>query len=232
TDKRFRTFGFGPLSETLAANASPMLKLALESYAQGVNAYISSLDEQSLPREFGILKYKPQPWRPSDSLAVAKLFSYGLSTTYQTDLMRAALSGVPREKRDDLLIEVSPLDVVEVGVDRGDRSGRVTRRDPPTPVRQVTDETVAAAKTELDKVDRILTRIGFSSESALASNNWVVSGKHTASGKPLLANDPHLRATVPSVWYITHLDGPGMRVAGVASPGIPGIVIGHNEFIA
>jgi penicillin amidase len=66
----------------------------------------------------------------------------------------------------------------------------------------------------------------------MASNNWVVSGKRTASGKPLLANDPHLPASAPSIWYMTHLSAPGVRVAGVTAPGLPGIVIGHNASIA
>jgi penicillin amidase len=69
-------------------------------------------------------------------------------------------------------------------------------------------------------------------EPALGSNAWVVSGKHTNTGKPLLASDPHLRLTIPSVWYQVHLEAPGVRVAGVSLPGLPGIGIGHNQRIA
>jgi penicillin G amidase len=232
SDKRFRTLGFNALTESLEAKGSPTLRLALESYARGVNAFIASLDDKSLPVEFKVLKYKPRPWRPADSLAVAKLFSYSLSTTYPSDLMRAALSSLPHEKLDALLTETSPLDVVTVGSDRSERS-RLTKQLPPFKAQhQVSDVTVAVVQQGLDDVDRMLSRLGFSSASAQASNNWVVSGKRTASGKPMLATDPHLNASVPSVWYMTHLGAPGLRVAGVTPPGIPGIVVGHNEYIA
>jgi len=77
-----------------------------------------------------------------------------------------------------------------------------------------------------------LERVGVYAEGLAASNNWVVNGKHTASGKPLLANDPHLRASAPSIWYLAHLSAPGLRVGGVTAPGGPGVIIGHNERIA
>ena len=75
-------------------------------------------------------------------------------------------------------------------------------------------------------------RLGLHAEELAASNNWVVSGKRTASGKPLLANDPHLSPSVPSIWYLIHLSAPGVRVAGVSIPGTNGVIIGHNERIA
>src|SRR6185503_17656851 len=77
-----------------------------------------------------------------------------------------------------------------------------------------------------------LDRIGFHTDALAASNNWVVSGKRTVSGKPLLANDPHLRPTAPSIWHLVHLSAPGVRVAGVATAGLPGVIIGHNDRIA
>jgi penicillin amidase len=77
-----------------------------------------------------------------------------------------------------------------------------------------------------------LARVGLYAEGLAASNNWVVSGKHTATGKPLLANDPHLQASAPSIWYLVHLSAPGVRVAGVSAPGGPGVIVGHNDRIA
>ena len=79
---------------------------------------------------------------------------------------------------------------------------------------------------------RTLERLGLSAFRLAASNNWVVSGSRTASGKPLLANDPHLPPSAPSIWHMTHLSAPGLRCAGVTAPGLPGIIIGHNESIA
>jgi len=232
SDKRFRTYGFAALSEETAAKCSPKLRLALDAYARGVNAYIASLDDKSLPQEFKALQYRPRPWQPADSLVIAKLFSFSLSTTYQTDLMRAALSSLSKERLDALLIETSPLDVVVVGSDRGKPPRAARRTRPSTVPPHALDQTVRSVMKELDSMDRFLSWQGFSAAGAQASNNWVVSGAHTASGKPMLANDPHLNASVPSVWYIAHLGAPGVRVGGVTPPGIPGIVIGHNEDIA
>jgi penicillin G amidase len=232
SDKRFRTLGFKAQTEALEAKCSPMLRLALESYARGVNAYIASLDDKSLPPEFRVLKYRPLPWRPADSLAIGKLFSFSLSTTYNTDLMRAALSTLPRNRVDELLIETSPLDVVVAGSDRSKQNGKTAKHLRDRRPTKVSNEMVAAVQDGFDATDRLLSRLGFSAASAQASNNWVVSGKRTASGKPMLANDPHLNASVPSIWHIVHLGSPRMRVAGVTPPGIPGIVIGHNEYIA
>jgi penicillin amidase len=77
-----------------------------------------------------------------------------------------------------------------------------------------------------------LERIGFYAENLAASNNWVVSGKRTVDGKPLLANDPHLRPAQPPIWYLVNLSAPNLKVAGVTSPGIAGVILGHNESIA
>lgn len=77
-----------------------------------------------------------------------------------------------------------------------------------------------------------LARVGLDAENLAASNNWVVSGRKTASGKPLLANDPHLAPSAPAIWHLVHLSAPGARVAGVTAPGLPGVVIGHNEIVA
>lgn len=77
-----------------------------------------------------------------------------------------------------------------------------------------------------------LARVGLYADELAASNNWVISGKRTVSGKPLLANDPHLRPTAPSIWHMVHLSAPGVRIAGVTSSGLPGVIIGHNEHIA
>lgn len=77
-----------------------------------------------------------------------------------------------------------------------------------------------------------LERVGLYMENRAVSNNWVASGKRTATGKPLLANDPHLPASAPSIWHMAHLSAPGLHVAGVTAPGAPGIIIGHNEHVA
>jgi penicillin amidase len=227
-DKLHRTYGFAQASEAEVAQASPQSLAVLEAYARGVNAYAASLDPKSLPPEFQILQYNFRPWTPADSFIIAKIFFEALSDTWRLDVMRQALSSLPAEKRNALLPETSPLDVLVVGKDaqakpataksvRGDALSR--------------EALVALARNQAIAVSA-LERIGFHADELAASNNWVINGSHTVSGKPLLANDPHLRPTAPSIWYMVHLNAPGVRVAGITSPGVPGVIIGHNDRIA
>jgi penicillin amidase len=232
-DKRHRTYGFAQVVEAEIAQASPNDRAQLESYAQGVNAFIASLDEKSLPPEFRILQFKPRPWTPADSLLIIKNFAEALNTSWPTDIiMEAGQASLPADKRDALLLETSPLDVLVVGTDNPIKKIATSTSRPAPFIRPSNLETLQAVSQIEKNMARSFERLGLFAEDRAASNNWVVSGAHTVSGKPLLANDPHLNASAPSVWYMMHLSAPGMRVAGVTSPGLPGIVIGHNERIA
>ena len=228
-DKQHRTLGFAQEVEAELARATPATRALLDAYASGVNAYIASLDAKALPPEFLVLQYKPKPWTPADSLMVGKLFAEALSNTWRLDIMRAALAGLPAEKRAGLMPEISPLDVLVVGKDSSDnKKTRSTQKSKESFSR----ETLLALARDQEIATESLARVGLYAEGLAASNNWVVSGKHTVSGKPLLANDPHLQASAPSIWYMIHLSAPGLRVAGVTAPGGPGVIIGHNDHIA
>ncbi len=227
-DKLHRTYGFAQAAEAEYARASPQTRTMLEAYARGVNAYASSLDPKSMPPEFQLLQYSFRPWTPADSLVVVKIFFEALSDTWRLDIMRQAMSVLPPEKRAELLPEISPIDVLVVGKDTQSKTKSAARmkHEP------VSTETLAKLAHNQEIAATALDRIGFYAEALAASNNWVVSGKRTVTGKPLLSNDPHLRATAPSIWHLVHLSAPGVRVAGVTAPGLPGVVIGHNERIA
>jgi len=235
-DKRHRVFGFAAVLDDSVARLPANLNIALTAYANGVNAFIDSRNDQNMPPEFAILQYKPRHWSPADSLAVGKLLAEYLSTSWQLDIMRASFAALPKEKRDALLPETSPLDVLVVGSDRaGLKSAKqqaTKGRSPST----MPDAEFLIRLNELIETNRhSFERAGFcnqSLETIQASNNWVVSGKRTESGKPLLANDPHIPAAAPGIWYQTELAAPGIHVAGVTFPGTPGIVLGHNEQIA
>jgi len=227
-DKQHRTLGFSHVVDAELTKALPQVRTMLEAYARGVNAYMATLNNKTLPPEFQILQYQPKPWTPADSMLVGKLFAEALSNTWRLDIMRATLAGLPAEKRAGLMPEVSPLDVLLVGQDSpGKKGSNATNHS------EVSSRDLLAALVHDEEVSReALARVGLYVEGLAASNNWVVSGKHTATGKPLLANDPHLPASAPSIWYLVHLSAPGLRVAGVAAPGGPGVVIGHNDRIA
>ncbi len=229
-DKQHRTLGLAQVVEAEFTNAPVEMKAVLEAYARGVNAYMTSLDTKALPPEFQLLQYKPTPWKPTDSLLVGKLFAEGLSNTWRLDIMRDALANLPADKRAGLMPEISPLDVLVVGKDSKRKASLA--QQPANTAQSVTRESLLELARSQQINDESLARVGLYVEGLAASNNWVVSGKHTVTGKPLLANDPHLPASAPSIWYLVHLSAPGVRVAGVSAPGGPSVIIGHNERIA
>ena len=226
-DKLHRTYGFAQVAEQEFAQASPRTRSIMEAYARGVNAYASSLDPKSMPPEFQILQYSFRPWTPADSFAVVKIFFESLSDTWRLDIMRQALSVVPAEKRAELLPSISPIDVLVVGKDT--QPGATSS---PSRAEAVSPEALSTLAQNQEVAAAALDRIGFYADALAASNNWVVSGQRTVSGKPLLANDPHLRPTAPSIWHMVHLSAPGVRVAGVTASGLPGVILGHNDRIA
>lgn len=235
-DKLHRVFGFASIVDETASHLPPNLSVAMNAYAAGVNAFIDSRNDTNLPPEFRILQYKPRHWTPADSLSVGKLLAEYLSASWQSDLLRASLANLAKEKREALLPETSPLDVLVVGSDQTSAKTATNTTSTHSRVSLFSDvRLIAQLNDSIDTERESLARVGLISptvESIQASNNWVVSGKHTASGKPLLANDPHIPAAAPGIWYQTELIAPGLHVAGVTFPGAPGIVLGHNEYIA
>ena len=232
-DKRRRTYGFARVAEATAAQADPRSRAVMEAYAAGVNAYIDSLDDKSLPAEFKILGSRPRHWTPADSAAVGKNFAEALSTTWTLDIARALFANLPADKVAALFPAVSPLDVLVVGTDKTDKKAAPpSKRSSALPLQTDSTGLLAELSSIRRTEERTRARVGLNAEDLAASNNWVVSGKRTASGKPLLANDPHLPPSAPSIWYMIHLSAPGLRVAGVTAAGAPGVIIGHNERVA
>jgi len=225
-DKRWRRFGFASIANDSLSNLSPELRAALNDYARGVNAYIATLTDKQLPVEFQILQYKPRQWTPTDTIVIGKILADALSTTWQNDLLRASLEhSLPKDKLADAENEITPYDVVLYGKDIARSAGVASAPS-------VSPDLLAFAARDAEIRRQGLSMIGLYAEDLAASNNFVVSGKRTVDGKPILENDPHLQATAPGIWYMVHLSTPTMRVAGVTFPGVPGIVLGHNQFIA
>lgn len=196
----------------------------LEVYAAGVNASMAAQAGQ-LPVEFKMLGYTPRPWMPRDSLLVELQMFQDLTTSFPVKLARAALTErLPPELVNDLY---------PVGS---------WRDHPPTaPVQDLTIEGPPIEQVPLDETQSSLHIQGGvpGTDSMLpepmlvaGSNNWVVSGAHTASGKPMLSNDMHLSHTVPGIWYEADLAAGEFHAAGVSIPGMPLIVVGHNTHIA
>src|SRR6188508_31583 len=216
-DKRWRRYGFARIAEATVRNYAPEMRTIINDYARGVNAYIASLTDESTPIEFKILQYKPRDWSSTDTVMIGKLLAEALSSTYQRDLLRKSIEGIDPQKLSDLTNPVTPYDVVLFGKDLPTAHHEPVDRNPAS-----MDSLLDAATVDVAVRARSLARVGLYAEDLAASNNWVISGKRTADGKPLLANDPHLSPSAPGLWYLTHLSSPNLRVAGVTFPGTPG----------
>jgi len=220
-DKLHRIYGFRRVAETLLERASVQTREVLESYARGVNAFIEQSGTKSLPLEFQVLSYHPRAWTAIDSLALGKLFAEKLSFTVDADILRALMSDMPPERINRLLPENSPLDLLEE---------RLNHSPGVTDVRKFTERELAILTEVLRAIRH--SQAATSGDGEVGSNSWVVAGEKTVSGKPMLASDPHLPPTSPSIWHIVHLSAGELRVSGVSVPGVPGVMLGHNESIA
>jgi penicillin G amidase len=228
TDREQRTLGFKRLVARQEQNLNPEELHILRRYAEGVNAFILSHGSR-LPIEFHLLRYRPSPWSARDALVLNLWLGKLLSSSWNTDLMREMIyKRVNRSIADELLVEFSANDVLVVG-----RDGTLPQQKLAS--LPVSREAKIPDLLTFPELQHLLSSLPSSSagKEAPGSNNWVVAGNRTAGGKPILANDPHLPPSVPSIWYMVHLQVPGsLNVMGVTIPGAPGVVLGHNENIA
>lgn len=210
-DKFMLTLGIRRASEAEAARLTGETKLALDRYAAGVNAYVKRT-KPLLGAEFVAGRYAPLAWDAAASMGVLKIMGWTLDGFIEKLLLRDRISDAIGEEWASLLFNE-------------DRSR--TAGDP-----VVSPAAYAAFRARLGAVNDTLARVAGITSTIPGSNNWAVSGAHTATGKPLLANDPHLGYTIPSVWYECHLTAPGVNAAGATIPGVPGVAIGHNDHVA
>jgi penicillin amidase len=201
-DRFMRTLGLARRAEAALAHLSPEALAGLDAYARGVNAAIERYG-RVLPPEFLLLRHRPEPWRPADSLLFQKLMALDLSLNWREELLRARLA---QRLRPDQLADLWP------------------GSPPGSPV------TLAAlAGLPLDRLAEVLPE---APPPGIGSNVWVVGGARTRGRLPLLANDPHLRLEMPGHWYLAHLEAPGLAVIGATLPSLPFVVLGRNRDIA
>lgn len=211
-DQRFLTLGLREAASAEWERAAPRVRLALERYAAGVNAAANQMIGRQRPLEFQLLGITPSPWEPIDSLAVGRLLSWRLAENHQAELVRALLIEKFGEERARQLtgLQASRL----AGLQASSLAGRQVIRSMPSA--------------------RVPHGLGWLDAGARRgnSNAWVLAGTRTKSGRPILANDPHLPIEFPSVWYEVHLVAQGLHVIGVTIPGVPFVLLGHNARIA
>ncbi len=214
TDRFLRTLGTNRAARSAWDGLAPDAKTQLNAYVAGVNAFIATHHGSQLPLEFTLLRFEPEPWTGPDVLAWVKMMAWDLSKNYSLELLRHdAVALLGRERAAALFPPYSD----KAPTILGDAVPQQTRA---AVTSRFWSSAFASAVT--------LPSLG----SALGSNNWVVDGTMTASGKPLLANDPHLDAQIPSLWYLAHLSAGDFDVIGATLPGAPAVVLGRNKFIA
>lgn len=205
---------------------------AIQAYADGVNAYINNLKEKDYPIEFKILDYSPELWTPLNTALLLKLMSATLAASSDemkmTNIIEAYGIGVVDDlfpnysfKEDPIIPVGTPWDFTPLPRSNSGESSIV---------KSSKEKLEYEANSQLNWLyPNLLTE---EKEENIGSNNWAIDGTRSQSTMPILANDPHLNLTLPSIWYQIQLHTPEMNVYGVSLPGAPGIVIGFNQDVA
>jgi penicillin amidase len=225
-DRQQRILGIRVTAEKGLGIATVEDRRFFGAYARGVNAFIDT-HRSKLPLEFRILRYSPRPWTMQDSLMIAYQMVETLSTTPAAALTREKiLAKLGPELTGDLYVNKSLHDHPPTAPIAAPADTPATAPDAPAIVGlNSSGLPVALLQPFLESFIQIEPR-------ALGSNNWVVSGAHTVTGKPLLSNDMHLGHQMPNLWYETHLRSGDFDVVGVSLPGYPFVIVGHNRRIA
>ncbi|MDL2345291.1 penicillin acylase family protein [Deinococcus sp. MIMF12] len=222
-DRFLRTWGFYRAAQSALPALSDRSRRMIRAYAAGVNA---AMGQGKVAPEFRILGYTPEPWTEVDAIAWSKLMAYDLGGNWDEELLAAR---VQEKLGEDGLDDIRPpyprgattiLSGGEVGQENAAPSAEAGVTLP--------GATLAALRAHLETA----RSLGMERVPGKGSNNWVISGSRTASGKPILADDPHLALSSPMLWYLADLRGPTLRVIGASIPGLPSIVIGRNDRIA
>ena len=243
-DRFLRTWGFERAAQAALPALSAQSRALIRAYTAGVNA-AQAQDRTAL--EFRILGYAPEPWREVDSVSWSKLMAFDLGGNYEEEVLGAQVvrrlgadgldqvtapypDGAPTVLSAD---ELSGAAQSLTGAAAAGEPSEATR--PPTtrpsatvPKATLPSATVAALRSHLQAA----RTLGLQAVPGKGSNNWVIAGTRTASGKPILADDPHLALTAPMLWYLADVQGDRLKAIGASIPGLPAIVIGRNERVA
>jgi penicillin amidase len=246
-DRFLRTVGFGRAARAAWENTPEWAKQQVNAYISGINAFLATHHGTELPLEFSLLRIEPEAWSGPDVIVWVKMMAWDLSANYSLELLRHDLVRTVGAERMAQLMPPYPVAGLSVMPSRpggssessessGSGGSKTHQTDLTYPTSQTyeTYPTTSALASALSQGIPAVTDflLGGGRTEALGSNNWVVDGTLTASGKPLLANDPHLGTHVPSTWYLAHLSAPGFDVIGATLPGAPAVALGRNRSIA
>lgn len=208
-DRWMRIIGMRRVAEKEFDLLEETTQKILQAYTEGVNARI---DQGRLPIEFNLLRYSPEPWSVADTLSWPKMMSWTLSVNWEAEIIRAKI-------------------VERLGIEQAAELDMLDYAN--SPIILPADIDFSSIDTDVLKIaDQARKFTGPTAPNGLGSNNWVISGKFTTTGMPLLANDMHLGLSIPSIWYENSLQAENIHLSGITFPGIPGIIAGHNQNVA
>ena len=222
-DKSQRRLGlkYGALNKLQVINEDEFSKELIGSFADGVNAYINSLGAKDLPLEYQLMGYKPEEWDAYKTALLLMNMSNVLTST-EYDIENSNFITKYGQELYDLLYE-SDFNETQPVIETPKEGWTKSFEKDTLPIFELPFN-----NQEKDNLGSLTQK----DDVQIGSNNWALSGEKTASGYPLLANDPHLKLTFPSVWIEMHLSTPEVNTYGVVFPGAPGIIIGFNDNIA
>ncbi|MBL0306865.1 MAG: penicillin acylase family protein [Chitinophagaceae bacterium] len=223
-DKQQRRLGMVYAAENamLEIEKDPTARKIFDAYTNGINAYIINLKESELPIEYKLLNFKPEKWSNLRSALLLKMMAKDLSSGTENDLANTNAKSIFLPEELKMLYPQVPDSLVPI-IPKG------TVFDAPgiIPVQPATADSLYFGKKDTVTANEIAKP-----DINNGSNNWVVAGSKTASGAPILCNDPHLELSLPSIWYEMQLQTPGSNAYGVSLPGAPFVIIGFNDSIA
>ena len=203
---------------------------AVENYTKGVNAYIADLQQKNFPIEFKLMNYHPEEWTVLKTALILKYMAWDLDGTvsdrYITESSKVFSDSLFQELYPSINPYYEPIVPSRASVENPQQQ-RTIRRNSSS---RIPSNEYSSVPTSDKFLPSFLTNID--NDYQKGSNNWVISGAKSRSGNPILANDPHLSMSLPSLWYETQLVSDDVNVYGVSLPGVPMIVIGFNENIA
>ena len=208
-DRWMRVIGLRRAAELGLTNFTEEMQSVMNSYCAGVNAFIAT---GALPVEFQLLNYRPEAWSLFDSIAWGKMMAWDLCGNWETEILRAHL-------------------IERLGLEKAAELEPPYLQDWP-PIIPPGVSYSCIGKEALQRAAEARRFTGPAAQEGLGSNNWVLSGTRTTTGRPLLANDMHLLMSIPAIWFENHLVGGGLNVTGVSLPGVPGVIAGHNQRVA
>ena len=238
-DRAQRVLQIHNTARRIYANQPPADRVRLDAYARGVNLFIAQ-HQATLPPEFRLLGYRPKPWSGVDSVSIGLTIVQMLDTHWETKLSRETISA--KLQNPKLEADLYPVGSWRDHPPTGLPANPSQSHPKPTKTTTGDDEDRSQASAVATHEDTLALRalLGLPNCDGCmsGSNNWVIAGSHTSSGKPLLSNDMHLGLTKPNIWYMADLKvngsngAPGFHAAGVTLPGMPYVIAGHNEHVA